>query len=563
VILICKAYEYRNDLWRIHFRDGLVGNSSSYLPGNTSTYKPGNTSTYLPGNTSTYKPGNTSTYKPGNTSTYLPGNTSTYKPGNTSTYKPGNTSNHKPSKASTYLTGNTSNYKPGNTSTYKPGNTSNHKPSKASTYLTGNTSNYKPGSTSTYSPGNTSTYKPGNTSTHLAGNLSSYKPERIYSPMNQITSIFYQEKTSMNINNFLSTPIQYDYTDFSTQSIDMENPISNEMFTKQTVFLLTIIGMSFVLVLLIVILFWKLIIPNLRKKKMRKVVSEFDELNRWSIDSNSPSILSSYGISYGGRTLNSLNTKTRVYQEMGISIPGYLQFSAQYAYKPCKLMTRGGFGNVYLVDLLDEHLIRTASSEKAIAKQASRSMEEKMHLNAFYQEVSIMSYLRNHPNIALIIGFCEDPHTILMKYYKLGSLQRWLYKPEFRKTKSILIGFIHDIGSGLLFMHEKGIAHCDIKPLNILLEKNHETGRITCLLTDFGISQICDESKLDSAHFKIANLKAGSIGYMAPELLLSYYGEAKIQDVRITDLYSFGVIMQEIVCRDYPWYVQEERMNLK
>ena len=81
----------------------------------------------------------------------------------------------------------------------------------------------------------------------------------------------------------------------------------------------------------------------------------------------------------------------------------------------------------------------------------------------------------------------------------------------------------------LHYMHSIGIAHGDIKPLNILF---NSYGQLK--ISDFGLSIIC---KKNSNCF----LNGGSLGYLAPEILLE-----KPTSPLLSDIWSLGVTIYHL-----------------
>ena len=88
-------------------------------------------------------------------------------------------------------------------------------------------------------------------------------------------------------------------------------------------------------------------------------------------------------------------------------------------------------------------------------------------------------------------------------------------------------------------MHSKGIAHCDIKSLNVLLEAKRN-GQLECILTDFGISQIFDRTRIKVMAFNKRALDGASLRYAPPEDFLTMRNKMNdnLQLKRFSDIYS-------------------------
>jgi serine/threonine protein kinase len=106
-------------------------------------------------------------------------------------------------------------------------------------------------------------------------------------------------------------------------------------------------------------------------------------------------------------------------------------------------------------------------------------------------------------------------------------------------------------------MHDAGFVHCDLKPQNVLIDID-QYGMIFCCLTDFGITQIVDDSSLLVKDFQVMNIRGLSTHYAAPEALQRYRARVAPETVpgdivMKTDLYSLGIIFCELLERRKPW----------
>jgi [calcium/calmodulin-dependent protein kinase] kinase len=133
----------------------------------------------------------------------------------------------------------------------------------------------------------------------------------------------------------------------------------------------------------------------------------------------------------------------------------------------------------------DGNLIVNSSMENAIKEIAI--LKKTKHPNIIrLQEIL---YCKNNQKIYLIVEYCEHGELI---YYDEEKGQFILN--EFIKKKETgenyysdkeIITFFQDIIFGLYYLHSNGIIHRDIKPNNILLDKDNNAK-----ITDFNVSSI-------------------------------------------------------------------------
>lgn len=88
-----------------------------------------------------------------------------------------------------------------------------------------------------------------------------------------------------------------------------------------------------------------------------------------------------------------------------------------------------------------------------------------------------------------------------------------------------------DIGRGLSAMHDENIAHCDIKPSNVLVFKG-EKRPWTAKICDFG-------STLDASEHVCSKFEGGTPGWKPPE----WYGNEYSIDPRKYDIFSYGLLV--------------------
>lgn len=141
----------------------------------------------------------------------------------------------------------------------------------------------------------------------------------------------------------------------------------------------------------------------------------------------------------------------------------------------------------------------------------------------------------NHPNIVPILdAFNENNQSCLVMAMIDGMSLADLLDSRHDKRLSITeaIPIVHDLLSALNYAHKKGVIHRDVKPSNILLDKNGKG-----YLIDFGIALAVGEDRRTRTGQTI-----GTPLYMSPEQIISP-GEI---DHR-TDVYSVGCVFYEML----------------
>ncbi|XP_078153664.1 putative receptor protein kinase ZmPK1 [Carex rostrata] len=157
----------------------------------------------------------------------------------------------------------------------------------------------------------------------------------------------------------------------------------------------------------------------------------------------------------------------------------------------------------------------------------------------FQAELSVICQI-SHMNLVRIWGFCSEKlHWILVtEFVENGSLDKALFGTG---TSSILLGWKQrykiaiGVAKGLAYLHHEcleQVIHCDVKPENILLDREFDPK-----ITDFGLSKLLHRSRVNSMLSRIR----GTRGYIAPEWATNLPITAKV------DVYSYGVMLLELV----------------
>jgi serine/threonine protein kinase len=155
----------------------------------------------------------------------------------------------------------------------------------------------------------------------------------------------------------------------------------------------------------------------------------------------------------------------------------------------------------------------------------------------FRHEAQAIAQMR-HPNIVNVYDFGEHDGTpyMIIEYVPGGSLANRLSQGPLEPAASLK--YLRGIASGLDYAHGLGIVHRDVKPANVLLEKDD-----TPVLADFGLAKLLQGSSLKS----MTGVTTGTPAYMAPEQVTgSKVGPA-------ADRYALATIAYEMLTGVIPF----------
>jgi glycogen synthase kinase 3 beta len=207
---------------------------------------------------------------------------------------------------------------------------------------------------------------------------------------------------------------------------------------------------------------------------------------------------------------------------------GDLPLLEPQTYETLRLLGKGTFGHVYLC--------KVKETEAHVAIKSMTNPNDKD------REVQVLKELYGHPNIVQLKGAFKMrpavsgmPDSLNLVFEYLSDTLHRVIKHYNQIGRQMESGYVklyqYQIVRGLNFMHSRGIAHCDLKPQNCLLDGKSHTMKIC----DFGTAKRLNFSEprqlyVCSRYFRAPEVIFGSTNYNCS-----------------IDLWAAGCIMAEMV----------------
>eukprot|EP00112_Aurelia_sp_Birch-Aquarium-sp1_P015275 Seg3371.4 transcript_id=Seg3371.4/GoldUCD/mRNA.D3Y31 product="Leucine-rich repeat serine/threonine-protein kinase 2" protein_id=Seg3371.4/GoldUCD/D3Y31 len=197
-----------------------------------------------------------------------------------------------------------------------------------------------------------------------------------------------------------------------------------------------------------------------------------------------------------------------------------------------------------------------------------------------------------YPNLVEFKRICPTKRTLMLEYIffdlemfngdgKVSSLDALLKELNGSKCKGfehIIPSIAKDIVDVLSYLHQRGVAHRDLKPGNVLISNQHLLGLPSlqqemqwrlkpCLakLTDFGESWGKLAQSCEAACSFIANLYKGTPAFMAPEVIDPSLRPLKMgeEQLKLADIWSHAPILSCESIMSGPLWVRGKEKGVK
>ncbi|XP_038881425.1 probable inactive receptor kinase At5g10020 [Benincasa hispida] len=200
---------------------------------------------------------------------------------------------------------------------------------------------------------------------------------------------------------------------------------------------------------------------------------------------------------------------------------------------PAEVLGRSSHGTLYKATLDSGHMLAVKWLRVGLVK----------HKKEFAKEVKRIGSMRHKsivPLRAYYWGPREQERLLLADYIFGDSLALHLYETTPRRYSRLSFSqrlkIAVEVARCLLYLHDRGLPHGNLKPTNIILAGHDSDAR----LTDYGLHRLMTPAGIAE---QILNL--GALGYCAPELACA----AKSGPTFKADIYSFGVILMELLTK--------------
>lgn len=189
----------------------------------------------------------------------------------------------------------------------------------------------------------------------------------------------------------------------------------------------------------------------------------------------------------------------------------------------------GGMSYVYKAQC---HTLNRPVAIKVLKEEFA---SDEVFVGKFKMEAQAAARL-SHPNIVNVYDVVDDGamHYIVMELIDGITLKQYIEKKGQLETREA-IGISIQVAQGIAAAHEQHIIHRDIKPQNMIINRD---GKVK--VADFGIARAVSSQTMNA-------LAVGSVHYISPE-----QAKGELCDAR-SDIYSFGITMYEMVTGQVPF----------
>ena len=215
-----------------------------------------------------------------------------------------------------------------------------------------------------------------------------------------------------------------------------------------------------------------------------------------------------------------------------------LQAELDSEFQILRLLGEGSMARVYLA--------RERALQRLVAIKLMKSelAEDETARKRFERESRSAAKIHHH-NVATVhrVGSLEDETPFIIMEYIEGRDLADALQAEGVMTVEQACHTLSQVASALAAAHESGIVHRDVRPDNVVRERDSDR----VVLTDFGIAGILETGTETITRLTQQGQLLGDPRYVSPEQLL---GEAVTDE---SDVYSLGIMGYELLTLKTPY----------
>ena len=167
--------------------------------------------------------------------------------------------------------------------------------------------------------------------------------------------------------------------------------------------------------------------------------------------------------------------------------------------------------------------------DRLVAVKVLRTHNDELH-DRFMREARSAGRLR-HPNIVTIYDIGDhDGQPFLAMEYIDGETLNEIIRRRAPFTVARKLQVVEDLCSGLHYAHKAGIVHRDVKPANLIIDRDG-----TLKILDFGIARTMDSGTTQTG------VMMGTPSYMSPEQIRGEHVDHR------ADVFAVGLVLYEIL----------------
>lgn len=199
------------------------------------------------------------------------------------------------------------------------------------------------------------------------------------------------------------------------------------------------------------------------------------------------------------------------------------RFEQQYETQEKLVLGEGTYGKVYKAR-------SNRTGEEVAMKQMKLNASEEGVPSTAIREIALLKEL-SHPNVVRLLDvFCKPNKLVLVFEFLENDLKKYMKQQNMRLTPAAVKRFAYQLCRGIEFCHANRIIHRDIKPQNLLINKD-----LQLKLADFGLARAFTVPIPKYTHEVV------TVWYRPPEILLggTHYSVP-------VDIWSIGCVLAEM-----------------